>query len=104
MFKKFLFSSIVAILLLFNLAVPYAHAQVNPWYQGPWYLQGPVQWYTKVYDSSNPQEIFGERYTAAQVQWVIYSIFSVFINTFVPPEVIICLTTGDAFGSCTTAA
>lgn len=102
-FKKLILASIAALVLLFNLSVPFAKAQANPWYQGPWYLQGPVQWYSKVYDSSNPQEIFGERYTAAQVQWVIYSLFSVGINTFISPDVVICISTFDVFGSCTTA-
>ncbi len=94
-FKKLIFSSIVSFLLLFNLAIPFANAQGPLWYQGPWYDQGPVQWYSKVYDSTNPQEIFGERYTAAQVQWIIYSLFSVVVNTFVDPGVIICISTLD---------
>ena len=44
----------------------------------PWYDQSFPQWYKKVYDeqTSPPQEVFGERYTAAQVQWVIYSLAS----------------------------
>lgn len=47
---------------------------------GTWYNQSFPDWYNKVYDEKNPSEIFGERYTAAQVQWVIYSILSYLIN------------------------
>lgn len=45
-----------------------AHAADAP---RPWYIQNPFAWIVKVYDDSNPSEIFGERYTAAQVQWII---------------------------------
>lgn len=50
--------------------------------EGSWYNQGFDQWYNKVYDenTSPGNEIFGERYTAAQVQWVIYSLFAFVIN------------------------
>ncbi len=43
--------------------------------QSSWYDQSPTEWYLKVYDPSQspPNEIFGERYTAAQVQWVVWS-------------------------------
>ncbi|MBL7036897.1 hypothetical protein ISR94_03640 [Candidatus Microgenomates bacterium] len=41
-----------------------------------WYNQNFEDWFVKVYDtdSSPPNEIFGERYTAAQVQWIVYSL------------------------------
>ncbi|MEK7553222.1 MAG: hypothetical protein AAB504_00810, partial [Patescibacteria group bacterium] len=46
-----------------------------------WYNQGFTDWYAKVYgDESPPSEIFGERYTAAQVQWILYSLFAFPIN------------------------
>ena len=48
---------------------------------GTWYNQTFQEWYGKVYDTSNPNEIFGERYTAAQVQWIVYSFFGILINT-----------------------
>ena len=50
--------------------------------EGSWYNQGFDQWYNKVYDenTSPGSEIFGERYTAAQVQWVIYSLFAFILN------------------------
>ncbi len=46
-----------------------------------WYNQNPFQWYSKVYDKDNPSEIFGERYTAAQVQWILFSLITVPIST-----------------------
>ena len=42
--------------------------------ESTWYNQTFEEWYLKVYDNTNPTEIFGERYTAAQVQWIIYSL------------------------------
>jgi len=50
--------------------------------QNSWYNQGPLDWYLKVYDegASPSNEIYGERYTAAQVQWVIYSIMFAPLN------------------------
>lgn len=51
-----------------------------------WYNQSFANWYGKVYDGSNPSEIFGERYTAAQVQWIIYGIWSFLINGVTGPQ------------------
>lgn len=48
-----------------------SHLDTNTWYN-----QDYFDWFDKTYDPSNEDEIFGERYTAAQVQWVIYSIFT----------------------------
>jgi hypothetical protein len=103
MLKKLTFSFLTSLTLLLTLVTPSAHAQ-GLWYIGDWYNQGPIQWHSKVYDSTNPQEIFGERYTAAQVQWIIYSLFSVGLHTFISPDVINCFTTADALGSCTQEA
>jgi len=74
--KKFIFSILIGVTLFFS-AAPFFQAKA----QTSWYNQSFPEWYTKVYDSSNPNEIFGERYTAAQVQWIIYSIPSLLINT-----------------------
>jgi hypothetical protein len=75
-----------------------AHAQSNPWYN-----QSFAQWYAKVYNTSvSPDsEIFGERYTAAQVQWVIYSIM-VFpiIASISNARTTACLIAGDTLSSC----
>ena len=56
-----------------------------------WFAPNPFDWYAKVYDTKKPDDIFGERYTAAQVTWIIYSIGS-FPFTFVfGPEAMSCL-------------
>jgi hypothetical protein len=73
MLKKLLLSLLVSTTLLFSVA-PYLQTKAAS--QSTWYSQDPVEWYTKVYNQtvSPPNEIFGERYTAAQVQWIIYSL------------------------------
>lgn len=53
---------------------------------GTWYNSNFQEWYAKVYDDGNPSEIFGERYTAAQVQWVMYGLWSFLINSATGPE------------------
>lgn len=75
------------------LALPAAaHAQT-------WYNQNPIEWYLKVYDPSvsPPNEIFGERYTAAQVQWIFWSIPSFFVNAmlFGHTEIMVCILSPD---------
>jgi hypothetical protein len=47
-----------------------------------WYNQDFFGWYDKVYNTntSPTDQIFGERYTAAQVQWIIYGLVSIPIN------------------------
>ena len=64
-----------------------------------WYSeQDPFAWYTKVYDTENspPSEIFGERYTAAQVQWIFYALWANVWN-MIPgnPELTICAANKD---------
>lgn len=68
-------SFLILISSYLTILAPSAHAQT-------WYNQNPFEWYIKVYDkdTSPPNEIFGERYTAAQVQWVIWSLFATGIN------------------------
>jgi hypothetical protein len=63
----------------------------------PWYNQGFPGWYDKVYNenTSPGNEIFGERYTAAQVQWVFYGVFSTLINAVADPKIISCFMGGD---------
>lgn len=46
---------------------------------GTWYNSSFDEWYNKVY-TGNETAIFGERYTAAQVQWVIYGLFAFIMN------------------------
>ena len=72
---KIILSCLVFILLTFSF-VPYVHAQEG----GSWYNQSFQEWFTKVNDSP-PNEIFGERYTAAQVQWIIYGFLYFLVNS-----------------------
>jgi hypothetical protein len=74
--KKLLISLFIGLTIFLSFA-PYL-SPIKA--QTTWYNQGPSEWYLKVYDNTNPNEIFGERYTAAQVQWIIYTIPSIFIN------------------------
>lgn len=89
--KKFLFSLLIATTFLFSLA-PFSQAKA----QALWYNQGPFEWYAKVYDTTNSNEIFGERYTAAQVQWITYSVLFLPINLIfnmlgLSPEPLVCI-------------
>lgn len=84
--KKFIVS-FLAFLVVFTSITPnflLVKAQNPPQApaEGTWYNQSFDQWYNKVYDenTSPGSEIFGERYTAAQVQWVIYSMFAFILN------------------------
>jgi len=74
--KILLVLSSVFVVLSSSLVLP-ATARAQTWYNQPF-----VEWYLKVYDTTNPSEIFGERYTAAQVQWVIWSLISLPLNFF----------------------
>lgn len=81
--QKIVLSALSFLVLFLSLALPVkAQDAATSEIPGTWYDQTPYEWYTKVYDEdfSSPSEIFGERYTAAQVQWVIYSIPSIFLN------------------------
>ncbi len=70
MIKKFIVSFLLAIILIPALFVSQAKAQEG----GTWYNQSFEEWSAKVFDDSNPQEIFGERYTYAQVTWIMHSL------------------------------
>ncbi len=96
MLKKICLSIVAAFFLLVTISVPFASAE------GVWYDQTPDEWYQKVYDENNPQEIFGERYTAAQVQWVIYGLFSQI--TLVPKNIKNKITNDDKEGFITELA
>lgn len=87
--KKFVLSFLSALVVLFSFApllsvkaqAPASPAPTAP-PEGTWYNQSFGQWYNKVYDenTSPSNEIFGERYTAAQVQWVVYGLMSFILN------------------------
>ncbi|HWA52304.1 MAG TPA: hypothetical protein VG895_04575 [Patescibacteria group bacterium] len=114
--SKFLISIITSLVLVFSI-VPAAMAQTpNPAQvgtqgvgqalqgaapesstnttsatPGPWYNQNFGQWSAKVFDSSNPNEIFGERYTYAQVNWIINSLIAVIIGS----DISSCISSGS---------
>lgn len=92
-FKKFLISLMVAWVLVFSVA-PFsaaAAAAATPAPTGTWYNSSFQDWYSKVYDDSNQSEIFGERYTAAQVQWVVYGLLSFLVNQTSNQKLLSCL-------------
>jgi len=68
----------LAILTLSLAIAPKANAAVTT----SWYNQSFNDWFLRVY-SGNDSEIFGERYTAAQVQWIFYSLTSQVIGILV---------------------
>jgi hypothetical protein len=56
-----------------------------------WYDQSFSEWQAKVYARGNEQEIFGERYTAAQVQWVIYALAHNIMNMTGHGDIFACV-------------
>ena len=88
--KKILFTLLTITVLsasTLSLFASPAHAQST------WYNLEFKEFYHKVYDTnvSPEDEIFGERYTAAQVQWIIWSVPSLVINAILGPELGACL-------------
>lgn len=83
--------TIIALLLFFQLfffAKPVSAS---------WYHQSFFEWYSRAFDYTNPTEIFGERYAAAQTQWVFFSIIGHTLTaiTLGKSEPWICLFSGD---------
>lgn len=75
MLKKLLFAFLTPVILGLSIFAPVVHAEST------WYSQPFPDFYNKVYDENVPvSEVFGERYTAAQVEWIIYSLFAFGIN------------------------
>ena len=73
--KKISLILISSFLILNSLIMPFAVVHAQDEAPSTWYTQGLIDWGGKVYDDQNSSEIFGERYTAAQVQWIFYSMF-----------------------------
>ncbi len=81
--RKLLISILLGFVTLFSFAPywqAYAQSSSGSPTTGTWFNQDFFDWYHKVYNDQNPSEIFGERYTAAQVQWVVYSLISLPLN------------------------
>ncbi len=90
MFKKLLIgltAFLVLITSMLTLFAPPVHAQGTFWYN-----QTYEEW-LEVVEGGDPDEIYGERYTAAQVRWVIYSLVY-FLTTF-DPAITDCLKEND---------
>lgn len=110
--KKIILSFLSSLIVFFSFApylavnaqAPTATVSAAP--TGTWYNQSFSGWFTKVYDenTSPSNEIFGERYTAAQVQWVVYSLIALLVNLSGPSgaQAVSCLMSGD-LNSCGTA-
>lgn len=81
--KKISLIFLSSLLFLNSLVMPFAVAHAQDEAPSPWYAQSLFEWMPKVYDPSNPSEIFGERYTAAQTQWVLWGVATAWI-TFLP--------------------
>jgi len=81
--QKIIFSFLVFLITFISVAPNFMVAKA----QTSWYSQNPAEWYLKVYDPSisPPNEIFGERYTAAQVQWVVWSFLFLPIRALIAP-------------------
>ncbi len=77
-FKKLVLSVLASMVLLTSLA-PAAMAQTAAAPTKPWFSTDFQSWYAKVYGGDQSQ-IFGERYTAAQVQWVFYGFGAMILN------------------------
>lgn len=63
-----------------NLFYPLMVAMFNPPAPPPpqpWYDPTLQEFQQRVFDQTNPDEIFGERYTYAQVKWILHSLYSI---------------------------
>lgn len=98
--KKFVLSLLSSLLFLNSMAMPFAVAKAADEEPSTWYNQGFTDWYVKVYgDESPPSEIFGERYTAAQVEWILYGLFAFVLNNTTDPQTTACMISND-LGDC----
>lgn len=79
MFSKFLVSLLAGIVLFLSVT-PAVMAQSATSTPGPWYNQNFGQWSAKVF-GGDQNEIFGERYTYAQVNWIVNSLIAMFIGS-----------------------
>jgi len=82
--KLFIFFS-SALLLYQSSALPIFATSVAPIPTGKWYSPSLGQFREKVFTSPD-QEIFGERYTYAQVNWIINSISLIFQFDITSPQ------------------
>ncbi len=88
--KKLSLIILSSILFLNSMIMPFAVTKAQEEAPSTWYNQDFKSWLEKV-DGSPPSEIFGERYTSAQVQWIIYSLLSFLMHTTLPSDVVSCV-------------
>lgn len=94
MFKKILSSILLSVFLFVTLATPFAQsvkAEDAPTSKHTWYNPDYFQWMDRVYNPDNEDEIFGERYTQAQVDWIIYGFFTFLWNMIGDPNINWCV-------------
>lgn len=89
--NKFIIVFLLLCVVGLNIFAKTTQAQaMSPWYSPRW-----PEFVQKVYDPSTPDtEVFGERYTAAQVSWIMWSIPSYLLVHLLTPDLAICLLTG----------
>ncbi len=95
--KKIIISVVLFWFTFLSVFVPSVKAADQT---GPWYNQNFGQWSTKVF-GGDQSEIFGERYTYAQVTWIVNSLITIVIGS----DVAKCITAGSngdlkAIGNC----
>jgi len=90
MFKKFILSLALCSFIFASIVFPFARS-VQAQETETWYSQTFLNWSAKVFDFDNQDEIFGERYTAAQVQWIYYSFIGHIIISLIGQENFTCL-------------
>lgn len=100
MLKKIALILISSLLVLSSTFLDPAMAMAADESPSTWYNQSLGDWYVKVYDDTNPSEIFGERYTMAQVQWIFHSLGATAMNSLVggDSKVWLCLLSSDKTG------
>lgn len=81
-FKKVVASLLVFVVLFLSVITPAKAASA-------WYAPTYNEWHDKVY-TGNQKDIFGERYTNAQVWWIIYSLFSFVLDNTASPDILNC--------------
>lgn len=100
---SFLLASYLLVSILGNSAfVSKVSAQTPAPKSDAWYHQDFKNWYGRVY-SPPKNDVFGERYTAAQVEWIIYGLIAFFINMAVPDTDTANCIMNKPIGSCAEA-
>lgn len=92
MIKKIIFSFLLLVFLFSSIFARTAHAQAGG---GNWYDPSFTEWNSKVFESPD-SEIFGERYTYAQVKWIFYSITAIVTGT--DSKTVSCLMNSEISG------